>query len=233
MCTTDPFSVVHCRSDCLRYVGATFRFPNDHNCGTVEYHVPVVLGLNHDVAKTRRADASLNTKKEGIIGVPQLKEHLIFMHRGDVHMIDLSVIRASPSSFAEYFTSLSPISDILKQLNGSTPLRDSEVAARPPITLDHCLAVAAQSRIPPYNPFIARDNVLPAIIGLVERCRTCGKQANSDAGIKMALCVQCKVEKRVHRALYCNRECQTADWKARHKQEHAGTRAWDSDSMIN
>lgn len=183
--------------------------------------MPWVLVLPLQVGKAMRADASLNNKKEGILGVPQLDKHLIFMHRGDIHMIDLSIL----SSLAEFFTgsTMGLISDLRLGWRDDDTIHDQP--SRPPITLDRCLALARDAGEPEFDPFHVHPGEM-AIIGLAERCRTCDKTDNPREGVKMSLCAQCKSEKRQYRALYCSPDCQKIDWRARHKQEHAGTLAW-------
>ncbi|KAK0488728.1 hypothetical protein IW261DRAFT_1441209 [Armillaria novae-zelandiae] len=63
---------------CKVYKGASYRFQNDYNGSAVTYHAPYVLELESWVTKTLHAGASVNTKKEGIVGVPQLDRHLVF-----------------------------------------------------------------------------------------------------------------------------------------------------------
>jgi hypothetical protein len=186
-----------------------------------------VFGLGTHVTQAIHADAQTNNKKEGIIGLPRIDRHLIFMHRGDIHMIDLAIL----PSLADYF----PGPDKLASMKSMTVVKPGEDDPppednTPPATFDQRLQAARNYRAPLFRAF----DVVPtdmAVMSLCPQCRVCEKFEDLSGGFKILRCAQCKVEKRRHRALYCSEECQKIDWKARHKEEHAGTRPWDSQCM--
>lgn len=210
---------------CKVYKGASYRFQTDYNGGAVTYHAPYVLELESWVTKTLHARASINTKKEGIVGVPQLDRHLVFFHHGDVHMVDLSIL----PSLGEYFTSLTPLSNLLSAV-GRDRLEDEIPNARSSVDFSTCLSIAQGFRAKKFDVFrhIPQDYVM----NVIEQCRTCGKNENRKTRSKLSMCTLCKEESRPRRALYCSQECQTADWKARHKEEHSGARPWEEESMV-
>jgi len=185
------------------------------------YHIPHVFELPAYIAQAVNTDSSSNNKKEGIIGIPRLDRHVVFTHRGDVHIIDLSVL----PSLTEYFTQLSPLSNITI---GNGPRQQQ--AGTLPINLASCLALAVPA--PPFDAFAAVATDI-AVRGLAEQCRVCSKLEDLEHGVKMRLCSKCKDEARSRRALYCSKGCQAVDWNARHKQEHAGTLQWDVRSALD
>ncbi|SJL15165.1 uncharacterized protein ARMOST_18650 [Armillaria ostoyae] len=91
------------RVECT-YSGASFSFENDHDDGVVHYYVPYVLALAADAV---HSDATFNTKKDGIVGIPHIDKHLVFIHRSDVYLVSLSVL----SSLAHYFTKMVALRD--------------------------------------------------------------------------------------------------------------------------
>ncbi|KAK0462305.1 uncharacterized protein EV420DRAFT_1181155 [Desarmillaria tabescens] len=199
---------------CKVYSGVSFFFENDHNGGTIRYHVPHILCLEGDTAYS---DATFNTKKEGIIGLPRIDNHLIFIHLMHVHVIDLSIV----PSFQQYLTHMIPLTAIKFDRNVRAHLP-------PPGT---CIAdfsavydAARKHRAPPYRVLL-QDMSVP-LLRYRDECRTCRKRENPQDGIKLRICSRCTKEGRKARALYCGEACQRADWK-KHKAEHAGTQPWD------
>lgn len=213
---------------CKVYKGASYRFENDYKGGAVTYHAPYVLELESWVTKTLHSKASTNTKKEGIVGVPQLDRHLIFNHHGEVHMVDLSIL----PPLAEYFTNLTPLSNLLSAVSRGHSEEETPRSTNAGSSVDFstCLSIAQGFRAKKFDVFrhIPQDYV----INVIEQCRTCKKGENRKTHSKLSMCTLCKKENRPRRALYCSQECQTADWKARHKEEHSGTRPWEEESMV-
>ncbi|KIY49868.1 hypothetical protein FISHEDRAFT_40537, partial [Fistulina hepatica ATCC 64428] len=202
---------------CRVYEGATFRFPNDYNGGIIEYHVPCVLGLPTSLTDAIHSDAGANSKKQGIVGLPLLGKHCVFMHHGAAHVVDLTVTPA----LANYFAGIAPLNGMRISVSGAD---DDRPASPPPhITLERCLAIAAN----PTKPYELVDSMGSiAINGFAELCRQCGRAEDPNEGIKISCCSRCRDENRNPRAIYCSKTCQAADWRARHKAEHAGTRPW-------
>ncbi len=210
-----------------RYKGASYRFENDYKGGAVTYHAPYVLELESWVTKTLHSKASTNSKKEGIVGVPQLDRHLVFSHHGETHMVDLSIL----PPLAEYFTNLTPLSNLISvgraHSEDETP-KSANVGSS--VDFSTCLSIAQGFRAKKFDVFrhIPQDYV----INVIEQCRTCRKSENRKTHSKLSMCTRCKKENRPRRALYCSQECQTADWKARHKEEHSGNRPWEEEGMV-
>ncbi|KAK0462310.1 uncharacterized protein EV420DRAFT_1523999 [Desarmillaria tabescens] len=209
------YTVVTRQGPCKVYSGVTFFFQNDYNNGIFRYHVPNILGL---VADTVHSDATFNTRKEGIIGIPRIDKHLVFIHHSDVYIIHLSAL----SSLAQYFTNMVPLSDVAfdSALRPQFPSTGTYVADFSSV---YSTALACQA--PPYNVF--RQNMTIPSFCFYEACRTCHKREGISC--KLRICSQCKKEGRKMRALYCGEACQRADWQ-RHKAEHAGTQPWDVNS---
>ncbi|KAK0457746.1 uncharacterized protein EV420DRAFT_1547136 [Desarmillaria tabescens] len=216
---------------CKVYKGASYRFQNDYNGGAVTYHAPHVLVLESWVTKTLHANASTNAKKEGIVGVPQLDRHLVFFHHGDVHMIDLSVL----PPLAEYFTNLTPLANLIPAVDrgnteDETPQGTQSMTEEPPVDFATCLSIAQRFRAKKFDVF--RHVPQDYVVNVIEQCRTCKKNEDRKTRCKLSMCTLCKEENRSRRALYCSQECQTMDWKARHKEEHSGARPWEDESTL-
>ncbi|ESK94176.1 hypothetical protein Moror_8376 [Moniliophthora roreri MCA 2997] len=147
---------------------------------------------------------------------------MTLLHRGDMHVIDLSKL----SPFAKLFKS---------GLQGgpyfSTEGRETRLTFKTleDVTLDNCLAFARAYPDPPFDYFNPRP--IDSTFTVLEKCRTCGKLENEES--KLFRCSKCSTERRSRSALYCSKDCQRADWKARHKEEHAGVREWDLGATID
>ncbi|KAI5894162.1 uncharacterized protein SCHCODRAFT_02748048 [Schizophyllum commune H4-8] len=230
------------QGDCRIWEGVQFNIPNDHNAGQTTYSSLHVYELPLWVHKVPRADNASNSKKHGIIGTPMLTNHVFFMHRGDAHLIDLAVLRASPPLLS-CFDKMRPLAwAALVKPNAPGQAIGVHVGRPfPGRALEVALAVA--ERCPPHAPFDAfafhggemvkkmhmGDLSNPEIAKMrpvvreAEACRVCGRE---DTAVKLEICTRCVQERRPQRALYCGQACQRKDWKEKHKAEHAGELPW-------
>ncbi|PBK95074.1 hypothetical protein ARMGADRAFT_1028503 [Armillaria gallica] len=161
----------------------------------VHYHVPHVLCLPVD---TVYSDATLDTKKEGIIGIPRIDSHLIFIHRFHFHLIDLSIV----PSLQQYFTHMIPLTSVKFD-------KDLRAHLLPPGTciadFSAVYATAFRYRAPPYRVLL-QDTTVP-ILRCQDECRTCRKQQNPQDVVKLRICSRYTKEDRKARALYCGEAC--------------------------
>ncbi|KAL1703817.1 hypothetical protein EV121DRAFT_280874 [Schizophyllum commune] len=212
------------QGDCKVHEGAVvITFPNDYNEGKAAYAVIHVLELPAWVYKGVRADNSDNVKKHGIIGMQLLTQHVVFMHHGDTHLIDLGTFIATHA-----------LHDCCKHIGPTSSLRVGKRAIEeqpskpfPGDLLKIALEVAFRCpKRPPFTVFdIVPHKPTEMAMYVSEICRVCSKADGSD-GVKIVMCTRCAQEERPKRALYCSKECQRIDWKERHKAEHAGERPW-------
>lgn len=196
-----------------RYSGVSFFFEHDHNGGAVHYHVSHVLCLPVDAVYS---DATLDTKKEGIIGIPRIDNYLIFLHRCHIHLIHLSIV----PSLQQYFMHIIPFTSVKfdKDLCAHLPPPGTCIA-----DFSTVYTTALRHRAPPYHVLLQATTA--PILRYRDECRTCRKRQNPQDGVKLQICSRCTKEGRKARVLYCGEACQRADWK-KHKAEHAGTHPW-------
>ena len=94
--------------------------------------------------------------------------------------------------------------------------------------LNIALEVARRYSPPPWNVFSVTRIGHP-IMRIAETCRVCDRVEGD--GVKLSICTKCLQEERKYRAVYCSRECLSADWKQRHKAEHTGEKEWDIEGV--
>ncbi|KAK7034080.1 hypothetical protein VNI00_012511 [Paramarasmius palmivorus] len=212
------------QGDCKIFKGdISFTFPNDYNGGTYTYRSQYAYCLSPDITENLRADFGKNNKKHGIIGVTLLHRHVTFVHRIDMHVIDLDKL----PPFARFFTSAFQQNPRIEK-HPDTGESMMTFDRFQDLTLEDCLALARARPDPPFNYFSPKP--LDTTFIVLEECRTCSKTDSKES--KLFRCSLCSSEKRSRSALYCSKECQRVDWKARHKEEHNGVREWDMGTTL-
>ncbi|KAI5898695.1 uncharacterized protein SCHCODRAFT_02612898 [Schizophyllum commune H4-8] len=216
------------QGECKVYEGAVvLSFPNDYNEGKTVYAAIHVLELPAWVYKGVRVDNTVNSKKHGIVGIHLLTQHVVYMHRGDTHLIDLGTLIDTPA-LHDCCKTMTSFNSMRYEKRGPGQQLSMVLSPFPGDPLKIALEVAL--RCPKRPPFTVFD-VVPhrpteVAMYLSEVCRVCGKVDGSD-GVKIVMCTRCVQEERPRRALYCSKECQRTDWRERHKAEHAGERPWE------
>ncbi|KAK0207472.1 hypothetical protein IW262DRAFT_533943 [Armillaria fumosa] len=129
-----------------RYSGILFFFEHDYNGDTIHYHVSHIFRLAVDVVYS---EATLDTKQEGIIGIPRLDNHLIFVHRSHIHLIDLSIVPSLP----QYFAHMIPLTSVKfgRGMRAHLPPPGTCIA-----DLFSVCATALNHRAPPYHFYRTR-----------------------------------------------------------------------------
>ncbi len=216
---------------CFSFSGVRFRFRDDFNGGAVTYITEHVYELPTHVTNSARSQHTSNLTKHGIIGVPLLAKHVAFMHNSNMYVIDLSVVTASPI-LRRCFERMTP----LNALSFKSKAREEQGTAAlscanfPGNALNIALEVARRHSPRPWSVFSVTQIGHPSM-RIAETCRVC-KRVEGDDGVKLSICTKCLQEERQYRAVFCSRDCLSADWKERHKAEHAGEREWNMDSGV-
>ncbi|KAI1794819.1 hypothetical protein LXA43DRAFT_970936 [Ganoderma leucocontextum] len=210
---------------CRVFSGVRFRFPDDYNGGAITYSTEHVYELPTHVTNSARSQHTSNLRKHGIIGVPLIAKHVAFVHYSNMYIIDISVVTASPF-LRRCFERMSPLNAL--SVSKSKEERDTmslSFNGFPGNALNIALEVARRYSPPPWSVFSVTRIGHP-IMRIAETCRVC-KRVEGEDGVKLSICTKCLQEERPYRAVYCSRDCLSADWKQRHKAEHAGEREWD------
>ena len=211
---------------CISFSGVRFRFQYDYNGGAVNYTTKHAYELPAHVTNSARSEHTSNLMKHGISGVPLIAGHVIFLHHSNVHIIDLSVLTASPG-LRRCFERMSPLNALyISKSMGDVSFKFGDF---PGNALTIALEVARRHSPPPWSVFGATQIGHPTM-RIAETCRVC-KRVEREGRVKLSICTKCLQEERPYRAVYCSRECLSADWKERHKAEHAGEREWDVEGV--
>ncbi|KAM5538645.1 hypothetical protein V8D89_007674 [Ganoderma adspersum] len=213
---------------CRVFSGVRFRFPDDYNGGEITYLTEHVYELPSHVTSSARSQHTSNLRKHGIIGVPLIAKHVVFVHYSNMYIVDLSIVTAS-SILRRCFEHMSPVNAL--SMSKSPEERDTMslcFSGFPGNALNIALEVARRYSPPPWSVFSVTRIGHP-IMRIAETCRVC--QRVEGDGVKLSICTKCLQEERKYRAVYCSRECLSSDWKQRHKAEHAGEKEWEMEGV--
>jgi len=109
--------------ECEIYSSAKLRFPMDHNGGQLKYTFSQVYEL---------PEASNDIAASGIVGVPQLVNHVVLLHKGEVYVIDRR--KCAEGAVAALFPTLREFHVKVADATASTDSHEQ------PYTIAECLA---------------------------------------------------------------------------------------------
>ncbi|KZV91557.1 hypothetical protein EXIGLDRAFT_769799 [Exidia glandulosa HHB12029] len=216
------------------YSGVSLRFDADQNGGLCSYTFIQVFELPESQRTVSKADPSANVKRDGIIGLSHLTNHVVLSLKGDVFLIDRQTCLGSV--IEDVFPPLTPYRLPFTPPTPATP--SSSVPPSPVLELesapdDTMTLGQALVSLPP----VQRDTIVallePTFMGSAARspairleprastavadgCRACERK-----DVTLRVCKLCVEEGRPLRAVYCSKECQARDWETRHRTEHA------------